>query len=125
MVSAVRGLSLSQSFSFHRKWKPPPEKCDIPGTGTRAASSPRQRPPSASSSLSLSLYPPGACRHNPCLQKALEYEWAAPWSGSHFNNEILHFVQGDNFGAWLGMTDDWILYLTGSPIKNVGDKRRG
>ena len=46
-------------------------------------------------------------------------------SGSHFNNEILHFVQGDNFGAWPGTTDDWILYLTGSPIKNVGDKRRG
>ena len=48
---------------------------------------------------------PGACRRNPCLQKALEYEWAAPWSGSHFNNEILHFVQGDNFGAWLGITE--------------------
>ena len=58
------------------EWKPPPEKCDIPGTGTRAVFSPRQRRPSASSSLSLSRYPPGACRHNPCLHKAWEYAWA-------------------------------------------------
>ena len=34
-------------------------------------------------------------------------------------------------GGKAGMTDKnkkakpWILYLTGSPIKNVGDKRRG